>query len=247
MIIDNSINIPQQQTDLVFSNQDSRTSSPASRQRKRQNGFKALLVSGVGFLADAYDLFVIDFVLAILTATAYEEPTTGERGMIVSATLAGAVVGQLGFGFLADFIGRRVMFITTAGLCILGSLVSAVVGIGYQNSAQSFSVFNQLAAVRFLLGLGIGGEYPLAATVTSEIDNEMDEFEPVTGWRFFFKQKPNSIATIFSMQGLGMLLSPILVMLLIKIGASLEMTWRFCLAIGALPSAVAFFFSLGNP
>lgn len=141
------------------------------------NAFLVSHFTGVGFLADAYDLFVIDFVLAILTATAYEEPTTGERGMIVSATLAGAVVGQLGFGFLADFIGRRVMFITTAGLCILGSLVSAVVGIGYQNSAQSFSVFNQLAAVRFLLGLGIGGEVSFYLTGFLTIINKI--FMPI--------------------------------------------------------------------
>lgn len=63
-----------------------------------------------------------------------------------------------GFGFFADLIGRRTMFITTAALCILGNISCAIVGFGYQTQQQSFSVFHQLAVVRFLLGIGIGGE-----------------------------------------------------------------------------------------
>lgn len=80
---------PRAQNSVIFS-------SDTLNKRKKKSGLKTLLVSGVGFLADAYDLFVIDFVVAILSITAHEEPTMGDKSLLVSATLAGAVIGQLG-------------------------------------------------------------------------------------------------------------------------------------------------------
>lgn len=73
-------------------------------------------------------------------------------------------------------------------------------------------------------------------------EEEVEEEEKATGCWYFLEQKPNNIAAVFSMQGVGMLLSPLLIMILIQSGVSLETTWRFCLGIGAVPSAVAFFF-----
>lgn len=216
--------------------------------KKRRSKIGSVLISGVGFLADAYDLFVIDFVLAILVATAEHEATAGDKGLIVSSTLAGAVAGQLFFGIAADFIGRRVMFITTAALVICGSLLSAVVGQGYQAHDSAFSIYQQLAVCRFFLGFGIGGEYPLSATVASETESEEElagrnrEETTAKGCLWYLEHKPNSIAAVFSMQGVGMLLSPLFVMFCISVGMSLEATWRFCLGIGAIPSAVAFIF-----
>lgn len=67
-----------------------------TRKRSKKSGLKMMFISGVGFLADAYDLFVIDFVVAILSSTASVEPKSGERGLVTAAALAGAVIGQLG-------------------------------------------------------------------------------------------------------------------------------------------------------
>jgi len=57
------------------------------------------------------------------------------------------------------------MFITTAILIVLGAVLSSVVQWG---SIAGMGLYGQLALCRFLLGLGIGGEYPLSATVSSE-------------------------------------------------------------------------------
>lgn len=207
----------------------------------RMQRFRILFVSGIGFLADAYDLFVIDFVKSIIKHTAKVMPSDGEIQLVTSATLAGSVIGQLVFGFLGDFIGRRTMFITTAGLCIFGNVTSALVGFGYRDQVLGLSVLHQLSIVRFLLGVGIGGEYPLSATVTAETHSD-DEDKPATGFWYFLEQKPNSTAAVFSMQGLGMIISPIIIMVLIKSNMELEQVWRFCLGIGAVPSAVAFLY-----
>jgi MFS family permease len=77
--------------------------------------------------------------------------------------LAGAIVGQLGFGAIADLIGRRSVFIMTCTIVITGSILSATVV-----DSASFGLYAQLSLWRFLLGVGVGGEYPLSAAVTAE-------------------------------------------------------------------------------
>jgi len=186
-----------------------------------------ILISGAGFLADAYDLFVIDLVLDILAheGRGPRPQTAADKGVVASATLAGAVIGQIGFGFFADWVGRRVMFITTAILIVLGAVLSSVVQWG---SIAGMGLYGQLALCRFLLGLGIGGEYPLSATVSSE--------SAAT------RRRGRTVAMVFSMQGVGMLLSPVLVWIFLSANMSLERTWRTVLALGALPSALVLYF-----
>lgn len=66
--------------------------------------------------------------------------TQGQTSLISSAALAGAIVGQLVFGSLADRLGRRVIFITTISLVIVGALGSACV---VQSSV--IDIYTQLA------------------------------------------------------------------------------------------------------
>jgi len=77
--------------------------------------------------------------------------------------LWGAVIGQLFFGVFADFVGRRRIFIITLVLITVGALGSAA-----SVDTPAFSVYQQLAIWRFILGVGVGGEYPLSAAITSE-------------------------------------------------------------------------------
>ena len=70
---------------------------------------------------------------------------------------------QIIFGVLGDSLGRKPAFVMTCLLCIMGCLGSACVV-----DTAEFGVYTQLAAWRFVLGLGVGGEYPLSATITSE-------------------------------------------------------------------------------
>ena len=197
-----------------------------------RHNVKLVLKLGAGFFADAYDLFVIDLVLSILQEEALMDSTgmgfdVGAKSLIASATSVGAVVGMLLFGLLGDYMGRRTGVLITGSLVAIGSLLSATCF-----RSESVSLMTQMAIYRTLLGVGIGGEYPLSATMASE------GAEPSVRGRV--------VAGVFSMQGVGMLFSSLLGYLLVKVfGASLEFTWRFLLAFGAVPALVALYFRLG--
>jgi MFS family permease len=62
---------------------------------------KHVVISGIGFFSDAYDLFIINIVLAILTAE-MEGFGDSDQSAVSTAALAGAILGQLAFGFIAD-------------------------------------------------------------------------------------------------------------------------------------------------
>lgn len=119
----------------------------------------AVLASCVGFLADSYDLFTIDLVVLILELQyGGTVISTESKSLMVSTMLAGVVVGQLFFGAVADTFGRKWAFVCTAGLTVFSSLASALCHDG-------MALPMQLAMCRFILGCGVGGEYPLSATV----------------------------------------------------------------------------------
>jgi hypothetical protein len=123
-----------------------------------------VLMSGAGFLADAYDLFVINIAVDIMARCSHEQPLTIVMiSTVKSMAVAGAIVGQIVFGSLADIIGRRRIFIITCYLVIVGSVLS-----GLAVDSRSFGIYSQIATWRFVLGVGIGGEYPLSAAITAE-------------------------------------------------------------------------------
>jgi PHS family inorganic phosphate transporter-like MFS transporter len=101
-----------------------------------------IIVAGTGFLCDAYDLFVINIVLLILRET--EKDVVGESA-VASAAVAGAVLGQIVFGAVADHIGRRKGFIITLSLVIVGALLSSAA-----NKTPAMTVFTSLAICRFM-------------------------------------------------------------------------------------------------
>mmetsp|Transcript_117031 Transcript_117031/g.331208 ORF Transcript_117031/g.331208 Transcript_117031/m.331208 type:complete len:450 (+) Transcript_117031:65-1414(+) len=185
-----------------------------------------IIASCAGFIADAYDLFTIDLVVLLLQLVYGEEViSTEDKSFMVSTMFCGVVIGQLSFGFLADIFGRKASFVTTAALTIVGALMSAMTSSG---STSSWDLPMQLGICRFFLGIGVGGEYPLAATVTAETAAE----EP--------NRRGRNMAFVISMQGVGMLLSCLVACVALSLGASLESTWRILLGFGAVPSCVAF-------
>ncbi|KAF4758046.1 hypothetical protein FOZ63_031814, partial [Perkinsus olseni] len=133
----------------------------------KENG-PLLFKLGIGFFADAYDLFVIDLVLAMLSELNHEDSTgvglnSATKGAIAAATSVGAVVGMILFGVLGDRVGRRVSILVTGTLVALGSIASACA-----QRSLTFPLADQLILFRFVLGIGIGGEYPLSAAMASE-------------------------------------------------------------------------------
>jgi MFS family permease len=171
---------------------------------------RAVLISGMGFFTDAYDLFVIATV-ATLVKSQWHLSTTQTSWVTGSAILA-AFFGALVFGRIADTLGRKTVYTTVAVIMILGAIASAL--------APGFLF---LVVARFVLGLGIGGDYPVSAVLMSEYSNRQD--------------RGRLVGLVFSMQALGLIVGPLVALILLQSGISHELTWRILLGLGAIPAA----------
>jgi MFS family permease len=81
------------------------------------------------------------------------------------ATLLGSMFGQVLFGILADKYGRRKMYGLELVVTIIASLGFALSAPGVNNSMSIIGLF---IFWRLVMGCGIGADYPLSATITSE-------------------------------------------------------------------------------
>ena len=131
--------------------------APRSRFHRR-----AVVISGMGFFTDAYDLFVIGTV-AVLVKTQWHLSTTQTSWVTGSAILA-AFFGALVFGRIADVLGRKSVYAAGRGHHDRR-------GAGLGAVAPGFLL---LVVARFVLGLGIGGDYPVSAVLMSEYANRND-------------------------------------------------------------------------
>ncbi|KAG0562679.1 hypothetical protein KC19_9G164500 [Ceratodon purpureus] len=216
--------------------------------------FKTIVIAGMGFFTDAYDLFCISTVTRLLGRLYYYDPLSGKPGVLppnVSAAvngvaLCGTLVGQLLFGWLGDKLGRKRVYGWTLLLMILTSLAS---GMSFGHSAKA--VMSTLCFFRFWLGVGIGGDYPLSATIMSEYANK--------------KTRGAFIAAVFGMQGMGILggatcsivissmfrsalNSPSFVVNQIaSTPPQADFVWRIVLALGAFPAALTFYYRMKMP
>jgi MFS family permease len=80
-----------------------------------------------------------------------------------------------------------------------------------------------LVVARFILGLGIGGDYPVSAVLMSEYSNRSD--------------RGRMVGLVFSMQALGLIVGPLVALALLSSGVSQGLTWRLLLGLGAIPAA----------
>ena len=117
---------------------------------------KLRLIMGVALFFDAFDALAIAYVLPVLIPMWKLAP--GQIGLLISAGFAGMLVGAIFFGWLAERIGRIGGAIWTIGIFSVFSIVCA-----FSWSYESMLVF------RFIQGLGLGGEVPIAAAYIGEI------------------------------------------------------------------------------
>src|SRR5262249_55250924 len=115
---------------------------------------RALLVSGIGFFTDAYDLFVIGIVSTLLKGEWHLSPD--QLALLNAVMLGAAFLGALAFGRLADIIGRTRVYWMSAAMMVLAAIGSAL--------SPSLAV---LVVFRFVLGFGVGGDYPVSAVLMS--------------------------------------------------------------------------------
>lgn len=116
---------------------------------------KLLGVAGLGWLFDAMDVGMLSFIMVALQKD--WELSSQQVGWIGSVNSIGMAIGALIFGILADKIGRKSVFIITLLLFSIGSGLTAF--------TTTFAMFLTL---RFLIGMGLGGELPVASTLVAE-------------------------------------------------------------------------------
>ncbi|EYU17912.1 hypothetical protein ABFS82_14G204400 [Erythranthe guttata] len=216
--------------------------------------FTAIIIAGMGFFTDAYDLFCISLVTKMLGRIYYHvdgSPKPGSLPPNVSAAvngvaLCGTLAGQLFFGWLGDKMGRKKVYGLTLMVMCLCSIAS---GLSFGRDAKA--VMTTLCFFRFWLGFGIGGDYPLSATIMSEYANK--------------KTRGAFVAAVFAMQGFGILAGGIFAMLMsagfqvwfkapayevdpiASTAPQADYLWRIVLMVGALPALLTFYWRLKMP
>jgi len=178
---------------------------------------KLLVGSGVGWALDAMDVGLIAFVMAALRTEWQLDTTT--LSWIGSIGFVGMALGATLGGLLADRIGRRQVFAITL----------LVYGIATGASALATGVA-ALIALRFVVGLGLGAELPVASTLISE-------FAPR-------RIRGRMVVALEAFWALGWLAAALIGYLLIPNVAN---GWRWALAIGVIPTAYAAVVRWGLP
>ncbi|CAN1136912.1 Probable inorganic phosphate transporter 1-7 [Linum perenne] len=216
--------------------------------------FTAVIIAGMGFFTDAYDLFCISLVTKLLGRIYYHQngslkPGTlppGVSAAVNGVALSGTLAGQLFFGWLGDKLGRKKVYGMTLMLMVICSVAS-----GLSLGKDPKAVISTLCFFRFWLGFGIGGDYPLSATIMSEYANK--------------KTRGAFIAAVFAMQGFGILTGGLFAIVVstsfnarFKAPAyednadqstveQADYVWRIILMVGALPAGLTYYWRMKMP
>lgn len=175
--------------------------------------WSAVLTAGMGFFTDAYDLFIIGTVTALLMPLWH---LSLSQIVVLNATaLAASAFGAIAFGGLMDKLGRKRIYGLELLLLVVGALVSA--------AAPSFV---WLVVGRVIVGLGVGGDYPTSAVIMAEYANRA--------------RRGFLVTMVFTMQGLGLVAGPVIAAAFLASGLSHDLVWRLLLGLGTVPAASVF-------
>ncbi|KAG8875301.1 Inorganic phosphate transporter pho84 [Tulasnella sp. 331] len=157
------------------------------------------------------------------------------------ASPIGTLVGQLFFGWAADILGRKKMYGFELMLMLIATFGQALAGAG-----PSASIYGVLITYRFMMGIGIGGDYPLSAIITSEFAAT--------------KFRGRMMNAVFSMQAFGQLAAALVTLIILTASKSqitgsdnqrsieaVDRVWRLIIGLGTIPAVVAMYFRLTIP
>lgn len=170
---------------------------------------RLLVGSGVGWALDAMDVGLISFVMASLAVQWHL--SAAQVSWVGSIGFAGMAVGAAIGGWLADRIGRRGVFV--------GTLVIYGLATGASALAATLAV---LLVFRFVVGLGLGAELPVASTLVSE-------YAPA-------RIRGRVVVLLEAFWAVGWLAAALLGYYVVR---EHHNGWRWALAVGAVPALYA--------
>jgi MFS transporter, putative metabolite:H+ symporter len=176
---------------------------------------KVFALTTAGYMFDAFDIGLLSFVMPGLAADLHLSP--GQIGLVFTCTFLGMFIGTLSAGNIADRFGRLKVFQYT--------LLTFAIATGLTGFVKSFEA---LLVLRFITGLGLGGEQPVSYTYLSEMVPHAYRGRLAglcqTAW------------------GCGMILAGGVAYLLVP-----KFGWQSAFFVGVLPACLVWFFRFGMP
>jgi MFS family permease len=176
---------------------------------------RTLVAAALGWMLDAFDAMLYALVLAHVMRDL--GMSKGTAGLLNSLTLLASGIGGVAFGFIADRVGRKralMLSILTYSLCSFAS--------GLSTSVLMLAIF------RFILGLGMGGEWNTGATLVAET------------WPTELRAK--AISIVQSSWAIGYALAALVAGIVLHYA-----NWRMAFFVGILPALVVVWIRRGVP
>lgn len=214
---------------------------------------RAICVAGIGFMTDSFDIFAINIATSMFVYVFWGYGThyggkipSPTQTLIKVSTSVGTVIGQLFFGWIADVVGRKKIY----GVELM-IIIAATIGQTMTGHSAAIDFVGVLVFWRIIMGIGIGGDYPLSSIITSEF--------ATTKWRGAI------MAAVFANQGWGQLLGGIVSVICVagyknslkyangyqecdhRCIKACDQMWRILIGFGAVPAMGALYFRLTIP
>ena len=187
--------------------------SPQTKRFQR----KVTVLSAGGTFLDGFDLTVIAVALPMIANE--WDVSAGEKSLITSSAIIGSFIGAAVLGNLTDRFGRKAMYV----IDLLAFVVFAAL------TAFSQDVW-QLIIFRFLLGIGIGADYPISATIVSEFASK--------------KGRGKLSTSLGAMWFVGAVAAYLVGLAVLPLG---DYAWRALLLVGAVFALIVFIFRVQLP
>lgn len=167
-------------------------------------------LAGLGIMLDGFDFFIIGVANPLIAEDF--GVSAWQKGLISAAAILGAMFGAAVLGPLGDKLGRRRIFRYDLWMFVVFS-------VGCMFAWDSWS----LIAFRFLLGIAVGLDYPIAASYLAEVLPQ--------------KNRGRWLVSAFSLQAVGMLLGA-LVGVVVLLLLPFDTSWRWMLGFGIVPALI---------